>query len=529
MLNNRTLMDACLAEAGLDTATLFSRRVEMTPDNAFLHWNDRTWSYREAWEEIVQRAALLRDVVGASGRVASYLGNGPEAVWTWFAAHLAGLVYVPLNRSHRGELLKTLVDRAGAGVVVTERSGLESLAGYSEAIVLVDPPSGRSDFGTISIHESYGRSLTERPNVRPCDLATVMFTSGTTGRSKAVCIPHKMLVRGAARVADAFGFTRSDVFHVWMPLFHVAAQIHQVTSMIVVGGSVAMFPTFSRSGFWSEVHKTKSTLFCGLPNIIELLWSLPKNAEDHNNTLRLGLIGGPPIAIQHAFEERFGLSLYDTYGMTEAEPLTLPRKDLPTPLGSCGAANPDFEFRIVDENGLEVPDGRQGELLVRPNLMSIMMQGYEGDAEVTVASWRDLWWRTGDLVSRDTEGFLFVHGRLKQMIRRRGENISAWELESLIADHDAVAECAVVGVPSPFGEEDVKAVVVLEPGFELTPAQLHDFCLGRMARFMVPRYIEIVANLPRNDVGKVDKLALQTLHENLWDAEVEAPDKRRMV
>jgi crotonobetaine/carnitine-CoA ligase len=509
-----------LRELGLDdrasTPELFAARVARSPDSPFLRWSRKEWTYAQAALEVAGFADLIGSLAVTSGRsrVASFLSNCPEAVWATLGTHAAGKTYVPLNRGHKGALLRQLLARSEAAILVADATALGELhslaeCGFEFLLLVGDPgkavlPSGvqviRTEPGMAGDPQSLRGS-------RPDAIATVMFTSGTTGRSKAVRIPHNMLCRGAARFAEACDFRSRDVIHLWAPLFHIFGQLHQMMAMIVAGGCIAVYPTFSRSRFWKEVARDKCTVFCGLPNVLRILWNEPERPEDLTSTLRLGIIAMIPPDIHRRFEERFGVVLLDSYGMTEAEPLTLPDLSRPAPLGSCGRESPDFEIRIVDDQEEPSPTGALGQILVRPRASDVMMSGYDADSAATVAAWRNLWWHTGDLGYFDEDGFLYVKGRTKDMIRRRGENISAWELEEQLRACPLIANCAVLAIPSPLGEDDVAAAIV-PTGPGVTEDQIRAYCLANMASFMVPQLIRFRGDLPLNHVGKVDKLRL---------------------
>ena len=219
-------------------------------------------------------------------------------------------------------------------------------------------------------------------------------------------------------------------------------------------------------------------------------------------------------------ERRLGIRIIDTYGMTEAEPLTVPVPGYRQPVGSCGVAAPDFEIRIADDDASPVPAGTRGEILARPKRDDVIFLGYEGDEEATRETWSDGWFRTGDVGYRDDDGWIFYVDRKAHFIRRRGENVSAWELQRLIEEHPAVAEAFVLGVPSQMGEEEVKAVVVPSGGARLDSGRLHAWCVDRMAAFMVPRFIEVRDEMPHISVGKVDKEALAGTGEGVWEVGV---------
>jgi crotonobetaine/carnitine-CoA ligase len=514
------------------TTEVLSARVEATPHAPFLIWHGQAATYLETWEKIGAVSGWLLDQFpGRPGlRVAAYLGNCPEAVWINFGCHRAGGVYVGLNRGHKGDLLNDMLIRSGSSVIFVDFDALEDLprdltAIGIECLVIV----GSSASGSLSapkvntlinLDEVLKCDPADGPMGKPTDLATLMYTSGTTGRSKAARQPHGMLCRGAARIADAFGYQPNDVFHSFIPPFHIVNHLHVVMGTVIAGGAVALFPSFSLSQFWQQVKSAGCTIFCSLPTQIALLLKHEDKRLDAGHQLRFVMVGPQPSKeVRTAFEERFGVPLRDSYGMTEVEPLALPERDMPQEAGSCGRANPDFELAILSEEGWPLPSGKRGELVARPRIPGIMMQSYEGDAEKTLEAFRCLWFHTGDLAEIDVAGNVSIVGRLKHMIRRRGENISAWELEKIIAGHAAVDDCAAVGVPSPLGEEDVKVVVVPKADKEIDPGELRAWCAERMAKFMVPRFVEVRSELPLTELGKVAKEDLKNINGTIWDAE----------
>ncbi|HEU4392401.1 MAG TPA: AMP-binding protein [Solirubrobacterales bacterium] len=504
------LLDLVPAERATVPA-LLAARVERIPDAPFLRWEGRSWSYREAWRETRRFAAWVEGRRGESPvtRVASFLPNRPEALWAWLGTLAAGATYVPLNRAHRGEVLTDMLRRSRAQVLATDAEGLADLpdlAGSPVEAVL-------SDWSEVGACEPV-----EAAAPRPGDLAEVMYTSGTTGRSKAVELSHNQLCRGAGWVAWSLELRDDDVFHVWLPLFHLAGQVDAVLPTVIGGGAVALYPTFSRSRFWDQVAESGSTLMIGFPNVYQLLHSLPPREDDARNPLRAGVTGAMPVSFVADFEARFGLRVLDVYGMTEAEPMVLPEPGSRTPAGSCGRPNPDLEVAVLTDGGHPAAIGEIGEIACRARVPDVLTSGYEGDPEATAAATEGGWFHSGDLGRVDADGFLYFVDRIKHSIRRRGENISSWELEAVVCGHPAVAEACAIGVPSPLGEEDVKAVVVPVAGAALDPVELRSWCQGRMAAFMVPRYIEVAAALPRGEAGKVMKEELRELGAATWDA-----------
>jgi crotonobetaine/carnitine-CoA ligase len=520
------VLDLVAAER-LSVPALFAERVRHSPERPFLHWEGELWSYAEAWEEMLRFAAWVRGAAGASqaggssdanaagdpgARIAAFLPNRPEMLWAWLGTLAAGATFVPLNRAHRGEILAEMIVRSGTRALVTDEAGARDL-----------PDLQGSGIETVLLAEDWRqvRALdpAEPASPAPGDLAELMYTSGTTGRSKAVRLSHEQLCRGAGWVVWSLQMDEDDVFHAWLPLFHIAGQADTVLPAIVAGASVSLHPTFSRSGFWEQVRESGATLFIGFANIAQLLCALPPRDDDAATTLRAGVTGAMPAALSVEFETRFGVDLHDVYGMTEGEPMALPRPGEWTPPGSCGRPRPDLELAIQGEDGEPLGPEEVGEIVVRPLLENAITSGYEGDPEASAEAMAGGWFHTGDLGRRDGDGFVFFADRLKHSIRRRGENVSSWELESLIAAAPGVAEVCAVGVPSPLGEEDVKVTVVPAEGAEIQPRALWEWCQERMAAFMVPRYVELAPALPRADTGKVMKEELRGLGAGVWDAD----------
>lgn len=500
-----------LVPAGAATVpALFAARAERTPEAAFLLWEGERWSYREAWEEIRRFAAWVasRRGDGPAPRVAGFLPNRPEALWAWLGTLAAGAVYVPLNRAHRGEILADMIRRAETRLLITDLDGERDLPAIS------DPPlEVLGDWGEVAALDPAAPLLP-----RPGDLAEVVYTSGTTGRSKAVELSHAQLCRGAGWIAWSFEMTAEDVFHAQLPLFHIAGQVDAVLPSVVGGGAIALYPGFSRSRFWDRVAASGSTLVVGFPNLYSLLHAEPPRGDDSHNSLRAGMSATMPPDFVAAFEARFGLRVREVYGMTEAEPMILPWPGEATPPGSCGRPSPDFEVEVRDEAGGLAAPGETGEIVCRSRVPEIVAGAYAADPEAPLPAPADGWFRSGDLGRVDERGFFYFGDRIRHAIRRRGESISSGELEAVVSGHPRVAEACAVGVPSPLGEEDVKVVVVAVEGEDVEPAELRAWCEGRMAAFMVPRFVEVVAALPRAETGKVLKEELRGV-DGAWDAE----------
>ena len=528
-------MSGLLEQAvGRDRASvpeLLLAQAERRGERPFLLWDGDEWTYAQALAEARAFAGALGELeaAGPGRRVAGYLPNRPEVFWAWFGTQLTGAQYVGLNPEQVGDLLADMLRRSGASVLVTDADGLERL-----------PPPGTAGIERYLVLDAAGQPQRSAPGLvpyapgppwpedaqvpGPAETASVIYTSGTTGRSKAVVICHNHLCRGGARFAESIELTERDRWHAWMPMCHIFGQLHVTMAALAAGASLSLWPTLSISRFWEQVEQTGCTVIGGLGHLMRMLWNAPSRDAHAENPVRIALIATPPLELRERFASHFGVHLVDSYGMTEAEPVTVPVPGREMPAGACGVENEDFEVAILDEQGGRREAGERGEIAIRPRAPDVMFRGYEGDEAATVAAWRDLWFHTGDWGAKDADGYLYLVDRRRDVIRRKGESVSPSEVEAAVRSHPAVADCAAVGIPSGDGEDEVKLSVVPEPESESpTPDEIHQHCRDRMARFMVPRYIEIVARLPYSELGKVDRRALRDQGATSWDAREQSP------
>ena len=352
------------------------------------------------------------------------------------------------------------------------------------------------------------------------DLCLLLYTSGTTGRSKAAMIPHRFVLGQASLVIEGLGLRTDDVLYCPYPMFHLDSAVMTIAPALLLRGVAAIGERFSVSGYWDEVRRLKATVFDFMGATITMLWKQPISPDDRNHSARLGW-GVPLPAWAPQFEERFGCKLVELYGLTEAGAMIYTPQTEPRRVGSCGKPIGPFDLRLVDLDDFEVPVGQPGELAIRPLEPSLIMQGSYAMPQATLEAFRNLWFHTGDVLKRDADGYFYFIGRRKDMVRRRGENISAAEVEMAIEAHPDVLACAVIGVPSDMTEEEVMACIVPRPGATLQASALIDYCVQRMAHFMVPRYVRLVTSLPKTPTDKVEKFKLQQegVTVDTWDRE----------
>jgi crotonobetaine/carnitine-CoA ligase len=363
--------------------------------------------------------------------------------------------------------------------------------------------------------------------VRPGDTVAILYTSGTTGPAKGVCCPQAQLFWWGVYSARALGIRDGDVLFTTLPLFHTNA-LNAFYQAVLNGCTYVLEPKFSASGFWATARRHNATVGYLLGAMASMLLAQPGSADDSAHQLRVALGGGVPPQIHRPFLERFGVPLVDGYGSTEtnfvfAGPIPSDRP------GTMGYLADGVEARIVDADDAALPDGQAGELVLRALEPFAFATGYFGMPEKTVEAWRNLWFHSGDRVVRDPDGHYRFIDRMKDSIRRRGENVSSWEVEQTIQSHSAVAACAVYPLPSELGEDEVAAAILLEPGQSLQPVDIVRHCEGQIAYFAIPRYVRIVSQMPLTENGKIKKGVLRDagVTADTWDREAAGVRVRR--
>ena len=354
-----------------------------------------------------------------------------------------------------------------------------------------------------------------RAPIAPWDMQSIIFTSGTTGPSKGVMSSYVHLHQMAVSAPFLSG---DDRYMINLPLFH-SGGVMPMTAMLIHGGSIAMVDAFNTDTFWPTVRKAGITTSILLGVMGGFLLKRPPSTDDKNHPLKTCTYV-PLNETAPQFHERFGTDIYTHFNMTEISmPIVTPAN--PTALGSAGRPRPGVEVRIVDENDCELPVGAVGELVVRTDCPWATSHGYASNPAATAAAWRNGWFHTGDGFRRDAEGNFYFVDRLKDAIRRRGENISSFEVESEVLAHPAIREAAAIAVKSEIAEDEVCAVVAIREGETFDPAELIEFLRPRMAHFMVPRYVRVVDALPRTPTAKIEKVKLraQGLTSDTWDRE----------
>lgn len=508
-----------------------------------LVFDDVSFSYQDVEVETNRLANGLRSTgVDFGDHVAVMLGNGPEILLSIFALGKLGAVAVPLNTSARGKGLAYNLDHADATTLIADSRFLphieaiiDQTPSLQRLIIVGEAPYGAglpADLVVLKFNDlRSSNALAPKTQVRYNDQAFLMYTSGTTGPSKAVMYTHAYALTWAGGFADAHRYSGDDVMYVSMPLFHGNALHSATYGCLLVGATVVIKPKFSASNFWRDIYTCGATLTNLLGSMGDILWNLDASEYERKNTLRQ-IMAGPIPDRGRQMEKRWQVQLVSCFGLTDFGVSNFSTvDDPPDKFGSCGLASPHFEVQVVDENDFEVPNGQLGEIVLRTKTPWHSASGYYKMPTETATSLRNQWFHTGDLGICDADGYLYFKDRKKDAIRRRGENISAFEVEQVLMEYGGIAEVCAYAVTVD-GDEEVGVSLIVAPGHSFVPADLIRWCEGRMSYFMVPRFIDAREDMPRTQSGKIQKHSLrsdaQSNINQLWDRVAEGIEVSRV-
>lgn len=517
---------------------IIARRAALHGDRIFLKYvpDGRTFTYSQlhfhtnGLAEDFQKMGVKR-----GDHVALLMGNRPEFILAAFALTKLGAVVAPINVNARGKLLHYYLDLCDAKALVGDSSLIEALSGFAfdlpklEALVVLGPHDGLPSLQgkNMVVHEFPEPDPRAETAVSDqtafSDLCYLMFTSGTTGPSKAIMMTHASVHFWGAEGARYAEYQTGDIEYVCMPLFHGNALLVSTTASLMAGTTVALTDRFSVSRFWKDIHAIQATRFNCIGAIANFLWSQPPSSLDRGHKVRICSLSPSPSFL-FGFEERFGVKAYAGFGLTDYGVVTTLPSDAPKDKRfSNGRPRAGVQIRIVDDRDFDLPTGKTGEILLRGSQMWGYSVGYYKNPQATLEAWRNFWFHTGDAGYLDADGYLYFTGRIKDSIRRRGENISSYEVESVIVNHPSVEQVAVYPIRSELTEDEVAASVVLKEGCMLDHAGLIHYCAENMSYFMVPRYLEFVEELPLTPSSKVEKQKLRARAEAdisvMWDRE----------
>jgi crotonobetaine/carnitine-CoA ligase len=516
---------ASFAPAERTLPAMLTRQAERYGAKPLVSTGDVTWTYSDAREAAARFADTLRSAgVKAGDRVALICSNRVEFLQVVLGCAWLGAVAVPINVASRGPQLQHILSNCGAKLLVVE-------AAHAANLEMLEPDrlavktlrligEGAAHLGGIAAHPMPpGGELVAAAAVKPDDLALILYTSGTTGPSKGVCCPHGQYFWWAVNTGSLLEIETGDVLCTSLPLFHTNA-LNTFYQALLAGSTVRYEKRFSASGFYSGLVNSKATVTYLLGAMVPILLSQPVTPEETAHAARIALAPGVPAQFHEPFTRRTGIRLLDGWGSTETNFAIGTTIENQKP-GLMGPVFDGFGARVLDETGHDAADGTAGELLVRSDEPLAFAHEYFAMPDKTAEAWRSGWFHTGDRVVRQPDGYFRFVDRLKDAIRRRGENISSFEVEQVLLSHDAVANAAAFPVRSPLAEDEVMAAIILHPGHSLTPAELIAFCTPRLPYFAVPRYLEFVAELPATESGKVQKYKLRErgITDATWDRE----------
>ncbi len=518
---------------------VLAEKAARVPDNVFLIWEGERITYARI-EAMTNRYAngFAARGVRHGDHIAVMLPNCPEFYAVTWGLGKLGAVVVPINTAAKGEMLRYFIDQSDATRVVVDDEWVERLAAVCDRLPQVVAyfyrgpkelascglQAGGAEVAGFGVLESKDESRPPLDAVAFDDTQLVMYTSGTTGPSKGVMCPHSQGHAVGRAVTLDFGYRPDDVLYTCLPLFHANAMWFSSYAALWADAAIALAPRFSATRFWDDIRRSGATQFNALGAMTNIIWKLPPGPHERDHALRLCMAVPVPKEIYRELQARYGVELTSVFAMSENFSVTcFTPADPEEKAGSAGRPRGACELRIVDDDGGDLPAGEVGEIWVLPRLPGSMMKGYYRMPEETARAFVDGWFRTGDRGYLDADGYLYFVDRKKEAIRRRGENVSAYEVELILSRHPAVLEVAAIPVASEMTEDDVMVYVVKRPGETLTHEEVVHFAAAHMSYFMVPRFVEFVDSLPKTATEKLEKYKLKqdadARRDELWDRE----------
>jgi crotonobetaine/carnitine-CoA ligase len=502
---------------------LLDLRAEQYPDRVMMDIGGTPITFAQMRDRACAAAKVLLDLGVRPGDTAAlFTGTCPEWVYFWLGAARIGVITAAVNAANKGGFLSHALQLSRATVVVTDAERHSRVVEVADQIEILKHVLVVGDSPITDIHDAPANTAHQTAPCGPDDVAALFFTSGTTGPSKAVATTWHYLFSVAATAASAWEFSAGETLWSAMPLFHLSAAPIVLAPMLV-GGTSVLATGFHPAQVWDAVRDCGAVGFVGAGAMVSMLWNQAPDPRDADLPLRF--VSAAPIAadIYRGIENRYDCRVVSMYGLTEAFPIAVKAVSDDGVPGTSGTVNPAFEVRIVDQDGQRLPLGAVGEIVCRARFPHVMSEGYvsaSSDPRISVDVHPD-WFHTGDLGKLDADENLTYVDRVKDSLRRRGENVSSVEIETTVMQHPCVLEAAAIGVPSELGEDDILVVVTLPPDVTLDYAELLDYCAERMPYFCVPRYLHVLDEIPKNILGRIRKDVLRErgLREGVWDRE----------
>jgi len=490
-----------------------SHWADRTPDNAFVVTAERSFSYGQVYSLSRKFASLLRDRgIGTGDHVALISGNCAAFLVAWFGINAVGAVAVCLNDQLRGDSIDYLVGQSDSRHIVADQEWISSKR--------KDLRESRSALACIPIDDdAFLEQLSAYPEgevvaAAPHDICTILYTSGTTGRPKGVMCAHGGYAATGAHSARILELDATDRIFVYLPLYHTNPQTYAVMSALTVGASLGLRRRFSATSFFEDAKVLQATGCTFVGTVLAILAArYPEPVRNHQ--MRFSIGGGTTAELARTIEERFGFKVHELYGMTEVGGWVSGSTACDHKLGANGRVRPDMQVQIVDETDNPVPAGERGEIVVRPLEPNRILLGYYNKPDELAKASRNFWFHTGDVGSIDADGYLYFHGRTKELIRRGGEMISPQEIEGRVLKIPGIKDCAIVGVADPIMGEEVKAVIVTDQDFDL--GEVRRQLADQIPSYMLPRFVERVGVIPRTQTEKILRRELQYVDGRVID------------
>lgn len=502
-------------------------------DRTYIHFEEEKVSFKQFFERCCRVANGLIAQGGSPGDgLAILMGNCPAFLYLFYGLPMGGFYTVPINTGLRGDGLKFILSNSDVKYLVIDDTlygKLETLGSPVETIEKIfvnrttDQPLPKGTFDFRALLEGSPEKPAHR--IEAGALNYLMYTSGTTGLPKGVVNRHQPGMALFFKMAGARIEAEKDILYTCLPLFHANALLLTAGFAMGAGATFGLDRRFSASRFWDRIRYYGATQFNGLGAMIPILMKQPEKPDDSDNPVKQVNSAACPANLWRAFEERFDVDIHEGYGAVDGGGVTIGNSG-DAPVGSVGKPGPNLVWKLVDDDGNDVPVGEPGELITQiPEGQTSSVEYYK-NPEASKAKIRDGWLHSGDLFYADKEDNLYFVDRKTDSMRRRGENISSWEVENIVEKYPGVAVCAAFGVPSELGEDEVMIQIVPKEGQTVDLKDLIRFCAENMAHFMVPRFVDVVEDIPRTGTLRIQKTQMkkQGVTDRTWDREKEMPD-----